>query len=146
MATFADRLKKLRKDKRITQEKLAERFFITKSAISKYENGVNTPENKLLQDMADFFEVSVDYLLGRTDNLKPPTKEWQPQLTEKDEKDIEKTLAKTLEMLEQQDGLMLSGELIDDEDFELIKAAIQNGLEYAKKVNKKKYTPKKYRK
>ncbi len=70
MATFADRLKELRSQKRITQEKLAERFFITKSAISKYENGVNTPENKLLQDMADFFDVSVDYLLGRTDDKK----------------------------------------------------------------------------
>lgn len=70
MATFANRLKDLRLKKRITQEKLAERFFITKSAISKYENGVNTPENKLLQDMADFFDVSVDYLLGRTDDKK----------------------------------------------------------------------------
>lgn len=67
MATFADRLRQLRKEKGITQEKLAERFFITKSAVSKYETGVNTPENKLLQDMADFFEVSVDYLLGRSD-------------------------------------------------------------------------------
>jgi len=67
MATFGDRLKLLRTGKRITQEKLAERFFITKSAVSKYETGVNTPENKLLQDMADFFEVSVDYLLGRSD-------------------------------------------------------------------------------
>ncbi len=73
MATFADRLKTLRTKKRITQEKLAEKFFITKSAISKYENGVNTPENKLLQDMADFFEVSVDYLLGRTDDEKTNT-------------------------------------------------------------------------
>lgn len=146
MATFAERLKELRKEKRITQEKLADRFFITKSAISKYENGVNTPENKLLQDMADFFEVSVDYLLGRTNDAKPSVKEWQPQLTKKDEKDIEKSLNKTLEMLENQEGLMLSGEPIDDEDFELIKAAILNGLEYAKKVNKKKYTPKKFRK
>lgn len=69
MATFADRLRHLRKEKQITQEKLAERFFITKSAVSKYETGINTPENKLLQDMADFFGVSVDYLLGRTDDI-----------------------------------------------------------------------------
>ncbi|NFO58512.1 helix-turn-helix transcriptional regulator [Clostridium botulinum] len=52
--------------KKITQEKLANKFFLTKSAISKYENGVNTPENKLLQNMADYFDVSTDYLLGRT--------------------------------------------------------------------------------
>lgn len=68
MATFAERLKELRKSKGMTQEKFAENFFITKSAVSKYENGINTPESKLLQNMADFFEVSTDYLLGRTDD------------------------------------------------------------------------------
>lgn len=66
MATFSERLKELRKERKITQKELADIFFITKSAVSKYENGVNTPENKLLQNMADYFEVSTDYLLGRT--------------------------------------------------------------------------------
>ena len=70
MATFADRLRSLRKENNITQQELANKFFITKSAVSKYENGVNTPENKLLQELASFFDVSVDYLLGRTDNRK----------------------------------------------------------------------------
>ena len=70
MATFADRLRSLRKENNITQQELANKFFITKSAVSKYENGVNTPENKLLQELAGFFDVSVDYLLGRTDNRK----------------------------------------------------------------------------
>ncbi|CAI3547727.1 helix-turn-helix domain-containing protein [Clostridium neonatale] len=68
MATFSERLRELRKENRITQQELADKFFITKSAVSKYENGVNTPENKLLQDLADYFNVSIDYLLGRTNN------------------------------------------------------------------------------
>ena len=70
MATFADRLRSLRKENNITQQELANKFFITKSAVSKYENGVNTPENKLLQELANYFNVSVDYLLGRSDNRK----------------------------------------------------------------------------
>lgn len=67
MATFSERLKELRKAKNMTQENFAKHFFITKSAVSKYENGVNTPESKLLQKIADYFEVSTDYLLGRSD-------------------------------------------------------------------------------
>ena len=41
---------------------------------------------------------------------------------------------------------MLNGEILDDEDFELFRQAVKNGLTYAKISNKKKYTPKKYRK
>ncbi|WP_143314280.1 helix-turn-helix transcriptional regulator [Clostridium sp. HBUAS56017] len=84
MATFADRLKLLRNEKRITQEKLAEQFFITKSAISKYENGINAPENRMLQDMADFFKVSVDYLLGRSDIRKEEINNYESSYSARD--------------------------------------------------------------
>lgn len=67
-------------------------------------------------------------------------------LTAKDNKDVEKLLNKTIELIDNQEGLMLNGELLDDEDLLLLKQAIRNGLEYAKISNKKKYTPKKYRK
>jgi len=66
MATFAERLKELRKEKGLTQKELADTFFITKSSICKYETGVNSPENKLLQNLAEYFNVSVDYLLGNS--------------------------------------------------------------------------------
>lgn len=154
MSTFGERLKELRKEKRLTQKQLAQILFIDDTSISKYENGKNGPENVILNQIADYFEVSTDYLLGRDENLfngvggKLPALEskLETQLTDKDTKDIEKALNKTLESLEQQDGLMLSGSPVDEDDWELLKAAIQNGLEYAKKMNKQKYTPKKYRK
>ena len=67
MATFGERFKELRIEKRLTQEKLADMFFTKKASISRYENNVNIPEIEALKKFADFFDVSIDYLLGRTD-------------------------------------------------------------------------------
>ncbi len=67
------KLKELRKNKQLTQEELISQFNIrygrkyTAAAISQFENGKRIPETQALMDFADFFNVSVDYLLGRTD-------------------------------------------------------------------------------
>ncbi|NOW85584.1 transcriptional regulator with XRE-family HTH domain [Clostridium beijerinckii] len=145
MKTIGDKIQARLEKLNINQKELADRVNVTEATISRYLSGARNPRGEILSKIATVLGVTTDYLLGNTDKEYPIDK-FEPTLTQKDEKDIEKTLNKTLDMLEKQDGLMLSGELIDDEDFELIKAAIQNGLEYAKKVNKKKYTPKKYRK
>lgn len=145
--TLSERIKERRLLLGYNQPELAKVMNISKQTVSNWENGNRTPDAETLSKLSDLFSVSVDFLLGKTDIAAPPTVDsLEPELTKKDEKDIEKTLNKTLEMLEKQEGLMLSGELIDEDDFELIKAAIQNGLEYAKKVNKKKFTPKKFKK
>lgn len=65
---LGDRLKKLRNERKITQEKLGKKVNVTKVSISGYENGNRNPDTETLQKLADFFEVSTDYLLGRTDN------------------------------------------------------------------------------
>ena len=67
MATFGERLRELRKEKGKNQEELAKIFFITKSSICKYEKDNNFPSAQLIQSMSDYFGVSVDYLLGKTD-------------------------------------------------------------------------------
>ncbi|MEW8993126.1 helix-turn-helix domain-containing protein [Clostridium sp.] len=147
MNTLGIRLKELRKKHGLTQKALADILLIDNSSISKYENDRAIPENELLQRIADFFSVSVDYLLGRSDILSPKNSTLDDlDLNPKDKKDIEKIFNSTLESLENQEGLMLSGNPINDEDWELLKSAIQNGIEYAKKMNKIKYTPKKYKK
>ena len=64
-----ERLKQLRKNKKITQSELGEKINVTKVSISGYESGNRTPDTDTLQKIADFFEVSTDYLLGRTDSL-----------------------------------------------------------------------------
>ena len=145
--TLSERIKQRRLLLGYNQPEFAKIMNISKQTVSNWENGNRTPDAETLSKLSDLFSLSVDFLLGITDIVTPTDiNGLQQQLTKKDEKDIEKTLNRTLEMLENQEGLMLSGELIDEDGFELIKAAIQNGLKYVKKVNKKKFTPKKVKK
>lgn len=67
MELFSIRFKEERKNKGLTQEQLAKEFFLNKSSISRYEKGTQMPEMVMLQKFAEYFDVSVDYLLGRTD-------------------------------------------------------------------------------
>ena len=61
------RLKELRKKKRISQLKLALELNINQNSISRYENMERDPDYATLIKFADYFDVSLDYLLGRTD-------------------------------------------------------------------------------
>ena len=68
------------------------------------------------------------------------------ELNKKDERDIAKRLEQTLDQLESdQNGLMFSGEPLDDQTRELLKASLQNSITIAKINAKQKFTPKKYR-
>jgi len=65
MATFSERVKELRKAKGVTQRAIAEVLGITEQAYQKYEYGKREPNHKNTIKLADFFDVTVDYLLGR---------------------------------------------------------------------------------
>lgn len=60
-------LKKLRQEKCFSQQKLADALHISQQSIYKYENGIAIPNLETLIKMADFFETSVDYLIGYTE-------------------------------------------------------------------------------
>lgn len=62
------RLKELRTKKHISQVKLAMDLGMNQNSISRYENGEREADYETLIAFADYFGVSVDYLLGRTDN------------------------------------------------------------------------------
>ena len=64
------RLKELRKKKKITQLKLALDLNKNQNSVSRYENGEREADYASLIAFADYFDVSIDYLLGRTDNPK----------------------------------------------------------------------------
>ena len=68
MTIFSERLKELRKKEKLTQEQLGQAISVSKYAILLYEKGKNYPEVKGLIGLADYFSVSIDYLVGRTDN------------------------------------------------------------------------------
>lgn len=67
MATFGDRLRRLRTENNLTQDDLAEIFHKTKATISNYETGRYEPSLDIIIDLADHFNVSIDFLMGRTD-------------------------------------------------------------------------------
>ena len=61
---LAENIRTLRKQKGLTQEQLADVFGVTTGAVHKWETGMSYPEISLLVEMADFFDTSIDYLLG----------------------------------------------------------------------------------
>lgn len=66
---LSQRLKSTRKAKGLTQSELARKVNTTKGTVSNYENGYSTPSNEMLVSLANALDVSVDYLLGRTNYL-----------------------------------------------------------------------------
>jgi len=65
MPSFPDRLKELRKAKGVTQKHMAELLSLTERTYRHYEAGGIDPPTSKMETLADYFGVSVDYLLGR---------------------------------------------------------------------------------
>jgi transcriptional regulator with XRE-family HTH domain len=66
MASFSTVLKQLRERENLTQEELAKRLNISRSRLASYEQGQREPALELLETIADYFNVDLDYLLGRS--------------------------------------------------------------------------------
>ena len=66
MSEFNNVLKSLRTAKGLTQEELAQILKISRSTVGMYENGSREPDYETLELIADYFNVDIDYLLGRT--------------------------------------------------------------------------------
>lgn len=64
--TFGERLIDLRKTRKYTREALAEELNISKYTLRNYELSVNEPGSSFLKQVSDFFDVSIDYLMGMT--------------------------------------------------------------------------------
>jgi len=67
---FGERIKMLRMERNIKQSDLGEAVGLTYTAVSDIERGRRTTTLEKLVALADYFDVSVDYLIGRTDNPK----------------------------------------------------------------------------
>jgi len=82
MRSFGEVLRSEREKKGLSQEELGNLIRAVKSTISQYELGKRKPDTEILQQFADIFKCSVDYLLGRTTNPTPPaadiTDEFRP--------------------------------------------------------------------
>jgi len=71
--TIGEKISRERRLNGLTQEGLAKKVGISRSALSHYEKDRREPDYETLDELADFFEVSTDFLLGRTDKQKETT-------------------------------------------------------------------------
>lgn len=131
---------KLLKTYGVTPYKVSKETGVSQSTLSDWKLGKITPKSDTMKKIADYFGVTVDYLM--TGNEKPDI---DPVLKPRDEKDIKDILANTEQLLKQ-DGLMFNGDPASPEAIDSILSAMKIGMEIAKKKNKEKYTPKKYKK
>ncbi|EGP5496543.1 helix-turn-helix domain-containing protein [Enterococcus faecium] len=132
-----DRVDNLIKEKKMTRAELERKLNFSAGSLRNWNK--STPSGDKIQKVADFFDVSADYLLGRTD------KRHYYDLTEKDKQDIALQAEKLLEGLDSDAETNYYGEPLDDEDKEKLYDAIQLALSLTKVKAKKKFTPKKYR-
>lgn len=107
MNSIGNRIKKLRNSKKITQKRFGEIFDLAESTIGMYERDERKPDYETLGRIADYFEVSTDYILGRNmvSNMTPEEKEeadfqafkndpslqkWYKELPKSEEEDLQK--------------------------------------------------------
>lgn len=119
---------KLRDQAHVKDADVVKATKITKSTFSDWKNGRSNPKLDKLQKIADYFGVTVDYLM-----------------TGRDEKDITKTLNKVMEQFENNENgpLYYDGEEIDETSRNLIRNAFEYVIRETKKENKVKYNPNK---
>lgn len=114
---------------------------ISSASLSQWRTGVYNPTRKKLESAAECLGVSYEYLaFGSEETEKAPV------LTEKDERDIARSVEKIMDDLAGIGDLMFDGVPMSDEAKAAMAAAMRVGLEEAKRRNKETYTPKKYRK
>ncbi|MBD1371950.1 helix-turn-helix transcriptional regulator [Hazenella sp. IB182357] len=103
MSTFSERLKKLRLKLDLSQSELASRLNIAKSTLAMYETGKREPNFETVRRIADFFDVSLDYLLGQSDYQTPMNKISQSKIDDSNKEVPELStldLEKATEMIE----------------------------------------------
>ncbi|WP_423348496.1 helix-turn-helix domain-containing protein [Lactiplantibacillus plantarum] len=136
MNTYS-RIKELADTHKISISELERTLKLSNGSVSKWAKSM--PNSKYLTKVADYFDVSTDYLLGRTD------KKHYYDLTDKDNRDIGKEVDRMLAGLETNAEVNYYGEPMTDEDKERMRVAMTAALQAAQIEARKKFTPKKYR-
>lgn len=128
----------------VTAYKVAKEAGVTQTALSNWKSGRSTPTTKTLQKIADYFGVTIDYLMTGKDDLR----EKPPELTARDERDIKKDLDSLREKLSNRElgPAAYDGQEIPDEDIDLFLGQVELMLRRVKIKNKEKYNPNKNKK
>ena len=121
-----------------TQLELAEYMNVSQATVSNWCKGVKMPRMSKIDMICKFFDINRSDLMNDSSS--------QPELNKRDTKQIEEILQQTKDKLTSQEGLMFDDDPASPEAIDSILNAMEIGMEMAKKKNKEKYTPKKYRK
>ena len=134
----------LLKEHGVTAYRVSKETGVTTATLTSWKQGKYTPKPEKLQKIADYFGITVDYLMTGKDNPK----EKAPELTAKDERDIKKDLDNIMEKIRNgEDGpLYYGGTEIDSASLSLLQNAFEYALRETKKENKVKYNPNKNKK
>lgn len=134
-----ERVDKLIEEHSMSRAELERKLDISHGSIRNWNKSI--PSVQKIQKVADFFDVSTDYLLGRTEKRR------YYDLTEKDEKDIQKQLEEIVKDMSKADSIAFSkdSEELSPEAKAAVLASLEESLRIGKSLAKKKFTPNKYR-
>ena len=124
MDALSSKIKALRKEKKKTQQNLADLLNVRRSTYGEYERGKILPPMDKLKVIADYFGVTVDYLIGNE------------EANNQEEIDVSQQLEVALETLKNDGDLYFNGKPLDDESRELLIGSIENGLKMAHIISK----------
>ena len=122
---LGERIRRLRTGARMTQEDLAARMGISKSAVGMYEQGRREPPYELLLHLGELFGVSTDWLLAREDTDELATGS-----------ELDDMLVAFHRRLSKQEGLMFHGQPLTPADIEKVMRAMRLGAEITLREDK----------
>lgn len=126
MTSLGDRLKEVLRSRNITQEELAEQANTTGATISRYISGTRTPKLELLSNIANVLNVSIDFLLSKTDIPKYSA----------EQKELKKTEQALIEMMKQEGWLNADFPVIEENIAKFKEAVKAVGAMYGNKDKK----------
>lgn len=128
----------------VTAYKVSKEAGVTQSTLSDWKRGRSTPKTENMKKIADYFGVTVEYLMTG----KEEPKEKAPELTARDERDIAKDLDRIMEEIRKGDDgpLYYNGVELNNASLSLLQNAIEYALRETKKENKERFNPYKNKK
>ena len=143
METLGSIIKNFRDTNNLSLREFSRKCNLSHTDIDKLEKGVDPRSGKPVEPTLDVLEkissainISLDDLLTKLGKIN--TKKVNMISINKNEKDVEELLEETMNQILDQDGLMLNGQIVDDNDLMLLRNALKNGIEYVKSMKSKK--------
>lgn len=128
LKSFSTKIKALRKEHKKTQQNIADLLNIRRSTYGEYERGKILPPMDKMKILADYFGVSVDYLIGISGKNET---EFSDELI-----DVSGQLKSALKHLKSNQELMFDGKPLEDESRKLIIQSLENGIKMTKIIQK----------